>query len=180
VLVEAAGPVGTGDALLRAVTAATDCGALADAVLVPFDDAWHLRHSVTEGLARSGSVIGFDVSVPRSELVALRDDVIERIAVALPRAVVSDFGHWADGGMHCNVVFPDRAPSAHERRLATEIVFGAAVDDHHGSYSAEHGIGPHNAQWWRAVTPAGDKSILGVLKDRCDPHRVLGHPALPF
>ncbi len=180
VLVEAAGPVGTGDALERAVSAVTASGALIDAVLVPFDDAWHLRHSITEGLARNGSVIGFDVSVPRSELVEFRDDVTERTAAALPRAVVADFGHWADGGTHCNLVFPDRPPSARERRTATEIVFGTAVQDHHGSYSAEHGIGPHNAEWWRAVTPAADKAILDTLKDRCDPHRILGHPALPF
>ncbi len=180
VLVEAAGPSHVEDALAAAVADVTASGAVLDAVLVPFDDAWGLRHSISEGLARTGTVVGFDVSVPRSELVSFRTDVIDRVAEALPRAVVADFGHWADGGTHCNLVFPDGPPSPEERELARSIVFSTAVHDHDGSYSAEHGIGPHNADWWTAVTPPGDRALVRILRDACDPHRVLGHPALPF
>ncbi|UDY35410.1 FAD-binding oxidoreductase [Dermatobacter hominis] len=180
VLVEAAGPSHVDDALAAAVADATASGTVLDAVLVPFDDAWGLRHSISEGLARTGTVVGFDVSVPRSELVAFRTDVIARVAEALPRAVVADFGHWADGGTHCNLVFPDAPPTPDEREEARRIVFSTAVHDHAGSYSAEHGIGPHNADWWTAVTPPGDRALVRTLRDACDPHRVLGHPALPF
>ena len=180
VLVEAAGASHVEEMLTDTVAAVLADGSVGDAVLVPFDDAWRLRHSISEGLARTGSVVGFDVSVPRSELVAFRDDVIARVGLALPRAIVADFGHWADGGTHCNLVFPDSPPSAEERATAREVVFGTAIRDHDGSYSAEHGIGPHNADWWEAVTPAADKALLASLRDLCDPHRILGHPALPF
>jgi FAD/FMN-containing dehydrogenase len=180
VLVEAAGPSHVEEALAAAVADATGSGAVLDAVLVPFDDAWGLRHSISEGLARTGTVVGFDVSVPRSELVSFRTDVVERVAAGLPGAVVADFGHWADGGTHCNLVFPDGPPSAADRELARSIVFSTAVHDHDGSYSAEHGIGPHNADWWLTVTPAADRALIRTLRDACDPHRVLGHPALPF
>ncbi|HMR95451.1 MAG TPA: FAD-binding oxidoreductase [Microthrixaceae bacterium] len=180
VLVEAAGPIGTAEVLADAVAALDDAGVVDDAVLVPTDRAWHLRHSITEGLARAGTVVGFDVSVPRSELVAFRDDVRERLATTVPRAVVADFGHWADGGTHCNLVFTGGPPGDSERADARRVVFGTAVDDHHGSYSAEHGIGPHNADWWIRTTPPGDRAVLRSLRERCDPHRVLGHPALPF
>jgi FAD/FMN-containing dehydrogenase len=180
VLVEAAGPSHVDDALGAAVADAAASGAVLDAVLVPFEDAWGLRHSISEGLARTGTVVGFDVSVPRSELVAFRGDVIDRVGRELPRAIVADFGHWADGGTHCNLVFPDGPPTPDERERARRIVFSTAVHDHAGSYSAEHGIGPHNADWWTAVTPPADRALVRTLRDACDPHRILGHPALPF
>ena len=181
VLVEAAGPTGTGDVLARVVADLEPAGTLADAVVAPPADAWSLRHAITEGLSRTGTVVGFDVSVPRSELVAFRADVRSRVGRVLPRATVADFGHWADGGMHCNLVFPaDAPPSPEERDLARGVVFGTAVDDHRGSYSAEHGIGPHNADWWRRVTPEANQRAIRSLRDRFDPDRVLGHPDLPF
>jgi FAD/FMN-containing dehydrogenase len=156
-------------------------GVATEAVAVPPGDAWALRHALSEGLARTGAVLGFDVSVPRSDLGGFRDQVTARVAESLPRAVVADFGHWGDGGTHCNLVFPaDDPPDAEERTLAREIVFGTAVDDHRGSYSAEHGIGPHNADWWRRVTPAGNQEIVRTLRDVFDPDRILGHPDLPF
>lgn len=181
ILVEAAGPEGVGDALADAIDAALGSAAATDAVAVPAADAWSLRHALSEGLARSGTVVGFDVSVPRTALAAFRADVRDRIAEALPRSTVADFGHWGDGGTHCNLVFPpDAPPTAADRQLAQEIVFGTAVHDHHGSYSAEHGIGPHNADWWQRVTPEGNRRLVRSLKDRFDPDRILGHPDLPF
>jgi FAD/FMN-containing dehydrogenase len=180
VLAEADGPIGTADILERVVAALAD-GDVADAVLAPPEEAWALRHSITEGLARRGVVVGFDVSVPRSELVGFRADARRLVADALPRATVADFGHWGDGGVHCNLVFPaDAPPDGSERALARQLVFGCAVDDHRGSYSAEHGIGPHNADWWRRVTPAANRRAIRTLRDRFDPDRVLGHPGLPF
>jgi FAD/FMN-containing dehydrogenase len=178
VLVEAAGPEGTGAFLLDAVGAAVDSGAATDAVAVPAPDAWGLRHALSEGLRRSGHVLGFDVSVPRPALADFRDRVRARVATELPSAVVADFGHWGDGGMHCNLVFAEAPPTATERAQAREIVFGTAVDDCGGSFSAEHGIGPHNIDWWRRTTPAGNQRVLHALKNLFDPVGILGHPTL--
>ena len=181
ILVEAAGPTGAGEALAEAAAAVLSVGAATEAVAVPPADAWALRHALSEGLARTGVVVGFDVSVSRSDLAGFRDQVRARVADTLPRAVVADFGHWGDGGTHCNLVFPsDDPPDDRERTLAREIVFGTAVADHGGSYSAEHGIGPHNADWWRRVTPDGNREVVRALRDVFDPDRILGHPDLPF
>ena len=109
VLVEVAGPVGLDDLLLGAVGRAVQRGVATEAVAMPLERAWALRHSLTEGLRRSGVVVGFDVSVPRPALAAYRDAVRTEVAVRVPRAVVADFGHWGDGGMHCNLVFPPGA-----------------------------------------------------------------------
>ena len=180
VLAEADGPEGTADVLARVVAGLPD-DEVADAVVAPPERAWAVRHAITEGLARTGVVVGFDVSVSRSEMVAFLEDARRLVHAALPRATVADFGHWGDGGVHCNLVFPaDDPPTDDERSTARELVFGCAVDDHRGSYSAEHGIGPHNADWWRRVTPAANRRAIRSLRDRFDPDRVLGHPDLPF
>ena len=60
-LVEAEGD-GAREALLGALEALGDL--VEDAVLLPVERAWGLRHSVSEALARAGTVLGLDVSLP--------------------------------------------------------------------------------------------------------------------
>jgi FAD/FMN-containing dehydrogenase len=179
----AAGGPGVADleALLAgAVEAATSDGLAADAVLAPPGEAWALRHALTEGLRRHGQVLGFDVSVPRRELGPFRAEVRAAVAHWVPRAVVADFGHWGDGGIHCNVVLPATDPASEdERRRIREIVYGA-VAARNGSFSAEHGIGPLNADLWEQHTPDGARALSRRLKDLMDPLGVLGHPGLPY
>ncbi len=185
VLVELEGAAGTRDRLADALAALHDARLLTDAVLMPPAAAWSVRHSVTEGLACRATVLGFDVSVPRPRLADMIDAVRAAIGGALPRAVVADFGHWGDGGVHCNLCFPHAAghpdpPSAEERRVAREIVLGLVVDRFGGSFSAEHGVGPANADWWRRTTSEGTRSLLAALAQRADPLGILGHPELPY
>ncbi|MFZ4517812.1 MAG: FAD-binding oxidoreductase [Microthrixaceae bacterium] len=178
VLAEAAGTGGCEDAVVGlAAAAATPF----EGIVVPPADAWALRHAVTEGLRRRGVVVGFDVSVPRPSLPRLRTLVRSRVAEFDPEVVVADFGHWGDGGVHMNLVFPgERPPGAELRRAAADLVFGTAVDDLGGSFSAEHGIGPHNVDWWRRTTSPAARTLLSAAKRAADPRGVLGHPALPY
>jgi FAD/FMN-containing dehydrogenase len=94
---------------------------------------------------------------------------------------VADFGHWGDGGIHCNLVLPpgDRHDEGTARRLR-DLVLGTVVDDFGGSFSAEHGIGPHNADWWLATVPAPVQQLTRGIKALVDPLDVLGHPGLPY
>jgi D-lactate dehydrogenase (cytochrome) len=54
------------------------------------------------------------------------------------------------------------------------------VDRLGGSYSAEHGIGPLNGDWWRRHTPPAQQRLLAAFKQQVDPLGVLGHPGVPF
>ena len=130
VLIELEGAAGARSRIVDALAGLSDAGLLGDAVVVPAEAAWSLRHGITEGLSHLGSVMGFDVSVPRPMLPQLVAEVRAATAVQLPRALVADFGHWGDGGVHCNLVFPDvdgvaEPPDDRERALARDLVLGA-------------------------------------------------------
>jgi FAD/FMN-containing dehydrogenase len=179
VLVEASGADGAGDRLVEAIASMPPPAG--PAVLVPPDRAWALRHAITAGLGAEGAVIGFDLSVPPSQLPVLRREVRSLVgAVDAPGWSVADFGHWGDGGVHCNVVVDhhvavDAVAAGSLRRTIYELVERLG-----GSYSAEHGIGPLNAEWWSLRTPVMHRRLLASFKQQVDPLGVLGHPGIPF
>lgn len=179
-LVELSGREGTAELLPDALAGLHRRGLIADAVVVPTAAAWSLRHSITEGLARRGTVLGFDVSVPRPSLPELVAVVAEQLPAVLPGAELADFGHWGDGGVHCNVVLAGTPPTAEQRGAVRELVLGLVVDRFGGSFSAEHGVGPVNADWWRRATPPATRALLRSIAELVDPLDVLGHPGLPF
>lgn len=185
VLVEFEGEPGAEARLVEALASLADAGLLDDATVLPSDAAWSVRHGVTEGLSRLGTVVGFDVAVPRPALPDLVTEVRRLVAQELPRAVVADFGHWGDGGVHCNLVFPDvdgvaAPPDDAERLRASELVLGTVVDRFGGSFGAEHGVGPANSAWWRHTTSEGTRATLRAAAVAVDPLGILGHPGLPY
>lgn len=181
VLVELSGPEGVAAALLETLSALHAVGAIADATPMAAGEAWGLRHLITEALRMDGSVVGHDVSVPRPLLPAARAELRRVVTAAFPDVTVADFGHWGDGGMHLNVVAPHDAPLDDDERVRlSDLVLGTVVREFSGSFSAEHGIGPHNARWWSRTVPTGTRAALRSLKATTDPLGILGHPDLPF
>ena len=134
-----------------------------DVVVGDVEDFWSIRHQVSESLREDGVVLGLDVSTPRGDMARFTREVERRVAEIAPDVRVCDFGHWGDGGSHLNLVLdstlePDGL-SALKSQLQ-ELVYGICVDEFGGSYSAEHGIGPHNiAAYHRYTSP--------VVRDLC-------------
>ncbi len=163
------------------VDAAFSANLVSDGRLVDPAAAWALRHRVSESLRLLGVVVGHDVSVPRRSLMDVRHRAIEAVAALAPQAVMCDFGHAADGGLHLNVLFPTECgPPTDEQRSAIRRAVDDLVIAAGGSYSAEHGLGPLNAERWLANTPPIERRLVAALKDTVDPHRILGHPAHPY
>jgi len=149
---------------------------LDDAVVLPPDRAWALRHGLSEALAREGTVLGLDVSVPRPALVDVRREVAGLVDRLAPGALLADFGHVGDGGLHLNVVLPeddDAALRGTLRRAVYEV-----VGRHGGSFSAEHGLGPVNVGWWLEHEPAPARAALAAVKQAMDPYGLLGTEVL--
>jgi len=148
-----------------------------DAVFGKPDTFWGIRHHVSESLRGEGRVLAFDVAVPRPALPAFTGAVKDWLARQHPFVRVCDFGHWGDGGTHLNLVWRDDEaglPAAELVPRLQERIYDLAVKDFRGSYSAEHGVGPHNQRFFDAFTPAPVKAAGAALKAHFDPEGRLG------
>lgn len=153
-------------------------GALvADAVLGKGAELWALRHGVSEGARAWGRMIAFDVSVARGALMRFRREARALVAQRHPQVRVVDFGHVADGGLHFNLAWPDTGEGASDdaavRRLRDDI-YALVVEGFCGSFSAEHGIGPHNIDWYRRFTSPAELRLAGRIQALLDPRRLSG------
>jgi FAD/FMN-containing dehydrogenase len=147
-----------------------------DACLGRGEDFWALRHSISDGLRALGTVIGFDISVQRARLPACRADLVASVHEQYPQLRICDFGHCGDGGDHFNLVWPTTAGHADAAAIQAvrELVYDRVVGKYHGSFSAEHGVGPHNIGYYRRYTSPVERTIAGALKRVCDPKGLLG------
>ena len=140
-------------------------------------DLWDIRHHVSESHRHEGEVLGFDISVPRSSMAAFVEAARARLAEDYGFLRVCDFGHWGDGGVHLNLVWKKEEaprPTAELKAELQPIVYDLAVKGFRGSYSAEHGVGPHNQAFYDRYTPALVREVCRALKARLDPRGLLG------
>jgi FAD/FMN-containing dehydrogenase len=140
-------------------------------------ELWDVRHHVSESQRHEGEVLGLDISVPRSSMAAFIEAATDLVAVDYPFVRVCDFGHWGDGGVHLNLVWKQEDAPRPTPELKAELqplIYDLAVTRFRGSFSAEHGIGPHNQAFYDRYTPALVREICRALKARLDPQGRLG------
>src|SRR5262249_15531820 len=140
-------------------------------------DLWDIRHHVSESHRHEGEVLGFDISVPRSSMAAFVAAAREAVAADHPFIRVHDFGHWGDGGVHLNLVWRKEDAPRPTSALKAELqprIYALAVERFRGSFSAEHGVGPHNQAFYDRYTPERVREVCRALKERLDPRGRLG------
>ena len=156
----------------------TEAGeAITDVFMGKPEDFWAIRHHISEGLRAEGRVLAFDISVPRSRMAAFTAAARALLAAEFPFVRCCDFGHWGDGGTHLNLVWTEAdapIPAAELVPTLQSRIYDLAVKGFDGSYSAEHGVGPHNQRFSEAYTPAAIKAVSGALKAHLDPDGLLG------
>jgi FAD/FMN-containing dehydrogenase len=138
---------------------------------------WSLRHHISESLRSEGKVLAFDIAVPRFRLPAFTEAVKHWLRIHHPCFRVCDFGHWGDGGTHLNLVWREgESPEPTEELVPAvqEQIFAMAVTEYAGSYSAEHGVGPHNQACHDRYTPEPVKAAARALRQHFDPGGILG------
>lgn len=141
------------------------------------EDFWAIRHHISESLRSEGKVLAFDIGVPRSRMAAFTDAAVALLAEDYPFIRACDFGHWGDGGTHLNLVWDEATSPRPTPELVQELqtrIYDLAVRGFEGSYSAEHGVGPHNQRFYDAYTPEPAKAVNRVLKGQLDPRGLLG------
>lgn len=139
------------------------------------EDFWAIRHSISDGLGAYGAVVGFDIAVARSQLPALRAELIALLAEHYPGLRICDFGHCGDGGDHFNLVWPrESGPyDAGVVEAARQLVYDRVVRGYGGSFSAEHDVGPHNIAYYRRYADPAERLLAKGLKRVCDPKGLL-------
>jgi len=140
-------------------------------------EQWDIRHHVSESLRHEGEVLGLDISVPRASMAAFVDAARALVAPKYPFVRVCDFGHWGDGGVHLNLIWnEDEAgrPAAELKAELQPLLYELAVTRFRGSFSAEHGVGPHNQAFYDRYTPSLVRDLCHALKARLDPQGLLG------
>jgi FAD/FMN-containing dehydrogenase len=150
---------------------------ITDVIMGRPDEFWALRHHISESLRDEGRVLAFDLAVPRSRLPAFTEAVKAWLKNEHPCFRVCDFGHWGDGGTHLNLVWREQDSPTPAKELVPQVqrrIYDIAVLEFAGSYSAEHGVGPHNQASFDAYTSAPQKAAGAALKSCFDPEGMLG------
>jgi FAD/FMN-containing dehydrogenase len=150
-----------------------------DAVLGNPEDFWRIRHQISESLRHEGHILALDLSVPRSRLAEFTRAATELLAETHPFVAVCDFGHWGDGGTHFNLLWdPDSAPRDIDTltRELQDRIYDLCVREFEGSFSAEHGVGPHNQRYYERYVHPVIERVHAALRRELDPEERLGRP----
>lgn len=129
---------------------------------------WEARRAISPALARKRPhKLGEDISVPRSELVAMVRAVRE--IAARNGLLIPLFGHAGDGNLHPNILCDRRDPEEMARvRVAAREIFEAAIALG-GTLSGEHGIGLLKKQFMELDIGTDALALMRRIKDAVDP-----------
>ena len=136
---------------------------------------WHVREAHTESIARLGTPLKYDVTLPAPVFASFCTAIPARIEEAAPSADVWLFGHVADGNVHVNVTgHEDDGPTV--RRISDVVL--STVDLAGGSVSAEHGIGTAKSDWLPVNRGDADVQTMAAVKRALDPDSICNPAAL--
>jgi FAD/FMN-containing dehydrogenase len=124
---------------------------------------WSYRERAADATAVIGVPHRFDVSVPMGGWDAFVADMTARVRLLPGIDEVLVFGHLADGNLHVEVFGPEPGD---ER---ADVVVLGAVADHHGSISAEHGVGRAKAAYLGLTRSAAEIAAMRAVKTAFDP-----------
>ncbi|POZ60344.1 FAD-binding oxidoreductase [Chromobacterium alticapitis] len=151
-------------------------GLILDAAFGQAERLWPLRDSLPLALAAAGTPLSFDVGLPRSRLPAFLSAAERWLTAEHPALRLYDFGHFGDGGCHLIVLLPRGMAAGYgPAKLAMlKSALYQLVADHGGGFSAEHGVGPLNAAFYRKFTCPAAQGLAAGLQRLLDPAAALG------
>ena len=134
-------------ALEESLAAAFDAELIQDAViagsLAQSKALWQLREFVSEAQGAAGKAIKHDIAVPISSIAAFIEEGLAAVKAAHPDVSPVIFGHLGDGNLHYN--FTSARGADQLEFVAQQDKLNRVVHDlvraHHGTISAEHGLG---------------------------------------
>jgi FAD/FMN-containing dehydrogenase len=106
-------------------------------------ELWTLREGIGESLSATGMPHKNDIALPVAQLEGFCSELERFFESEYPGWEIALFGHIGDGNLHLNVMKPDDLDKAEflRRTSGADHAIFKLVQKHHGSISAEHGIG---------------------------------------
>ncbi len=138
-------------------------------------DLWALREGISESLSATGLPHKNDVALPIAQLDAFCNDLDVVFQKRYPGWEICLFGHVGDGNLHINVMKPegmDRTEFFTKTKDADRDLF-ALVQRHHGSISAEHGIGLLKKPFLGYSRSEAEMAVMREVKRALDPRGTL-------
>ncbi|CAL0331893.1 unnamed protein product [Lupinus luteus] len=128
---------------------------------------WLLREGIPEALMRAGAVYKYDLSIPIENLYNLVDEMRTRLG---NEANVVGYGHLGDGNLHLNI-----STSKYDDKILSQIepFVYEWTSKHHGSISAEHGLGLMKANEIFYSNSSETVQVMASIKNLLDPNHIL-------
>jgi FAD/FMN-containing dehydrogenase len=156
----------------EALGEAIEAGLVADAVIASSEaqreSLWALRDDV-EAIFRCGFPVGFDVSLPVTEMEAYVGEILARLEREWPAYRRFVFGHLGDGNLHVIAA----GPFSREAKAGIERCVYEPLAARSGSVSAEHGIGLEKQPWLKLSRSEAEMELMRRLKGALDPKGIL-------
>jgi len=134
------------------------------------EEFWTMRDAIAEIMTHEGPCIGFDVSVPQTQIGAAVDAIQAALQNRYPGMTSLFFGHVGDCNFHIDIT--KYTDFTEDDRAVEDIVYDI-IRTFKGSVSAEHGIGLHKKPWLHYSRSAAELQTLKTLKAALDPHNIL-------
>jgi len=138
-------------------------------------DLWALREGISESLSATGLPHKNDVALPIAKLDAFCAELDQVFTARYPGWEICLFGHVGDGNLHINVMKPNALPREAffaKTKDADRDLF-ALVQRHHGSISAEHGIGLLKKAFLGFTRSPAEIAVMRAVKKTLDPNGIL-------
>jgi FAD/FMN-containing dehydrogenase len=165
--------------LESALATAHESGWVADAAVATSererDAFWRLRESIPEAQRKDGASLKHDISVPVSQVPRFIETAGAWVGQHVPQGVLVAYGHLGDGNLHFNV--NQRAGTQAFQLQAVEGKVKRAVHDFvqqfHGSFSAEHGIGQLKVFELERYANPVELELMRRVKHAFDPNGIM-------
>ncbi|MBN9599013.1 MAG: FAD-binding oxidoreductase [Afipia sp.] len=136
---------------------------------------WTLREILSPAQKPEGGSIKHDISVPVAAVPQFIAEADAAVAELIPGARPVAFGHLGDGNIHYNISQPPGADKQAFLARWHEVnsIVHKIVLKHHGSISAEHGIGVLKRDELAHVKDPVALDLMRTLKRSLDPLNIL-------
>ena len=136
---------------------------------------WSLREGISESLSATGLPHKNDVALPIAELESFTARLDAVFAERYPGWEICLFGHVGDGNLHINVMKPEELSKEEFLAKTSEAdhVLFDLVRAHHGSISAEHGVGLLKKPYLGYTRSPREVALFRSVKAALDPNGIL-------